>query len=269
MSAANKMAAPAAAHVGKFIWYELMTPDGEAAAKFYTAVIGWTAAAAPPPNSFYTLLSTAGRPIAGLMTMPAELSASGARPGWRGFVGVADVDEATARVKAAGGQIHHEPTDIPDVGRFSAVADPQGAVFMLFRGNMEEPMTPLPPTTPGIVAWHELQADDREAAFAFYAKLFGWTKDQAMDMGADVGVYQLFAQASGSPATGGMLTRLPQVPAPFWQYYIQVENIPAAVTRINKAGGKVINGPHQVPGGTWIVHGIDPQGVYFAIVGAG
>src|ERR1035437_9827858 len=136
------------------------------------------------------------------MELPGEARARGARPGWIGYVAVDDVDAIAARIKAAGGRIHHGPDNIPDVGRFAVVADPQGAVIALFKpstaGNRPLPAGPAP----GLVGWHELHATDQQAAFDFYAGLFGWTKAKAMDMGP-MGVYQLFA-IGGVPAGGVM-----------------------------------------------------------------
>src|SRR5205085_9119861 len=100
--------------------------------------------------------------------------------------------------------------------------------------------------------------------FAFYSKLFGWTKADAIDMGP-MGTYQLFSTGNGP--VGGMMTKTPQTPAPFWLYYFNVSGIDAARERVKTAGGKVINGPMEVPGGSWILQGLDPQGAMFALVG--
>ena len=108
-------------------------------------------------------------------------------------------------------------------------------------------------------------AVDGEKAFGFYAELFGWTKAEAIDMG-DMGRYQLFA-AGGAPI-GGMMTKPAAVPAPFWTYYFQVDGVGAAVERLKAGGGTVINGPMEVPGGSWIVQGLDPQGAMFSLVSA-
>ncbi len=86
-----------------------------------------------------------------------------------------------------------EPRDIPDVGRFAVIADPQGASLALFKSASPAQDQPPEQVAPGRVGWHELLAADREA-FAFYADLFGWEKTDAMDMGA-MGIYQLFATA--------------------------------------------------------------------------
>jgi len=122
-------------------------------------------------------------------------------------------------------------------------------------------------TAPGHVGWRELHAGNRETAFAFYAGLFGWTPKEAIDLGP-MGTYQLFATGDG-PATGGLMTKPPQMPGPpAWLYYVTVSEIDAAAARIAQAGGQVLNGPHQVPGGAWILQGLDPQGAVFALTAA-
>ena len=251
------------ANPSKFVWYDVMTSDTQAAESFYTQVIGWSAKDAGMPDGGYTIFSAGPTMIGGLMPITPEAAAMGARPCWSGYIGVDDVDAYAERVKAAGGAVHHPPTDIPGVGRFAVVADPHGAVFILFKGNGEPDQTPPAPGTPGTVGWHELHAGDGASAFAFYSGLFGWTKDQAMDMGP-MGVYQLFA--TGGEAVGGMMTKMPEMPVPCWLYYFNVEAIDAAMGRVTKHGGKVLMGPHEVPGGQWILQCLDPQGAMFAMV---
>lgn len=246
-----------------FVWYELMTTDAAAAAAFYTKVVGWKAVDSGMTGMNYTLLQTGETTIGGLMALDAAACAAGARPAWGGYVGVADVDAAAAQLKAAGGRVHFGPEDIPGVGRFAAVADPQGAGFYLFKGNAGE-MPPRPPAgTPGTVGWHELHAGDGSAAFEFYSSQYGWTKDTAMDMGP-MGVYQLFG--AGGAAIGGMMTKTADMPVPTWLYYFCVDRADAAAERVSAAGGKVLMGPHEVPGGGWIVQCMDPQGAMFAVV---
>jgi predicted enzyme related to lactoylglutathione lyase len=187
----------------------------------------------------------------------------GVPPCWSGYVGVDDVDAYATRVTAAGGKLLREAQDIPGVGRFAVVADPYGAAFNLFKGSSAETPAPKVAGTPGYIGWHELHAGDGVGAFAFYSGLFGWTKGDAMDMGPQ-GVYQLFA-INGIPV-GGMMTKAAEVPQPFWQYYINVATMDAAVARVTAGGGKILMGPHQVPGGSWIVNCTDPQGAVFALV---
>ena len=251
---------------GKFCWYEWMGDDVKAAADFYGHVVGWTAKQSDMAGGRpYTVVSAGDYGVGGMMAIPAEAKAMGVRPCWSGYVWVEDVDKTAAKVTAAGGSIMRPAADIPGVGRFAVVTDPHGAGFLLFRDAGGNPPPPPAPDTPGLVGWRELHAGDGVAAFEFYSKLFGWTKRQGMDMGA-MGVYQLFGAPGDDRDYGGMMTRMPEMPMPAWVYYFNVPAIDAAAERVKAKGGKIINGPMEVPGGQWIVQGLDLEGAMFALV---
>jgi predicted enzyme related to lactoylglutathione lyase len=249
---------------GKFVWHDLMTTDAAAAEAFYTDVIGWTAADSGMTHQKYTLFSQGSRIVAGLVTTPPEMAANGVPPCWTGHIAVPDVDEYAAKVEAAGGKVRRPPTDIPTIGRFSVVEDPHGAVFILFKGNGTPPADP-PLNTPGYVGWNELHAGDLNTAWSFYESLFGWTKVSDFDMGP-MGTYKLFAPAGQTEAIGGMMTKMPETPAPFWLYYFNVASTGAAIEKAKAAGAQLIMGPQQVPGGQWVAQFLDPQGAIFAVV---
>ncbi len=250
----------------QFVWCELMTTDLAGATEFYRSVIGWKLADAGMAWP-YVIASAGDTPVGGLMDLPQAARESGGRPAWIGYVGVTNVDESAGRLRDAGGAIHKAPDDIPGVGRFAVVADPQGAAFTLFTPGAGSPSPPPAGSTPGRVGWHELWAGDREAAMAFYSSLFGWTKSDAIDMGP-MGIYQLF-KTDGGEAVGGMMTKMPSMPHPFWLYYFNVEAIDAAVERAKAGGGQVMSGPMEVPGGQWVAQCQDPQGAMFAMVAMG
>lgn len=247
---------------GKFLWYELLTSDPKAAASFYADVIGWQARDAEMGGSGYTILSMGSAPVGGLMAIPDEARGRGIGPCWTGYIAVAEVDAMAARVKAAGGAILRAPDDIPGVGRFAVVTDPQGAGFILFTGQGEPPPAAAS-DAPGHVGWHELLTSDREAAFAFYAGLFGWTRAEAVDLGP-MGIYQTWA--AGGPTIGGMFQTGPGMPGPVWRYYFNVPEIEAAIARVGHGGGTVAQGPMEVPGGSWVASCVDPQGAAFSLV---
>jgi len=250
----------------KFCWYELMTYDAEAAKRFYGDVVGWTALPQETGDTPYEILAAAGRPIGGMLAMTERHREAGARPHWLGYIAVDDVDAKARAVAARGGDILHPGEDIPGVARFSVVTDPQGAAIVLFKPLPAEDPPPEMPTMsdiPGYVTWRELLAGDGASAFDFYADQFGWTRGDAFDMGAD-GMYQLFA-IDGETA-GGMMTKPAAHPRPEWLYYFAVDGIGAAIDRVKAGGGRVINGPMQVPGDAWIVHALDPEGVLFALL---
>jgi predicted enzyme related to lactoylglutathione lyase len=251
---------------GKFCWYELMTTDNKAAEGFYGKVLGWRGQDMDGPHGTYTILSVGETGIGGVMALPPDLCAAGARPGWSGYVSVDDVDDYAVRVKQAGGTVHREPADIPGIARFAVVADPDGAVFNLIKGFSTEPPKCPPPGTPGHTGWRELYAGNWESAWAFYSGLFGWTKAEAHDMGP-MGIYQLFS--IDGVLSGGMMTKPEQMPAPSWLYYFNVDDIDAATVRVKQNGGQILHGPMEVPGGSWIVQCADPQGAMFALLEPG
>jgi predicted enzyme related to lactoylglutathione lyase len=191
------------------------------------------------------------------------MGAEGVRPCWSGYIGSDNVDADAARVVAAGGSLKRAPEDIQNVGRFAVAADPGGAVFLLFKPSTTEQPKPVAPMTPGHIGWHELYAGDLDREFAFYSKLFSWTKDRAVDMGP-MGTYQTFA--TGGEPCGGMMKSCVQMPMPMWNYYISVDSVAAAAERARARGAQILNGPMEVPGGAWIVQALDPQGAAFAMV---
>ena len=250
---------------GNFVWYELMTTNTAAAETFYRNVMGWSARDAGMPGMSYTLFGAGETSVGGMMTLPAQAAEMGAGPSWIGYVWVENVDAKAAEVKKAGGAIYREADDIPGVGRFAIVADPQGGVLALFKGAGGEQQPPGSRRLPGHGGWHELHAKNGETAFPYYAKLFGWTKADAMDMGP-MGIYQIFA--AGGETIGGMMTSAPPAPpAAFWLYYFNVEEINAAAARVRAGGGEILHGPQEVPGGQWIEQCRDPQSALFALVG--
>jgi predicted enzyme related to lactoylglutathione lyase len=245
---------------GRFVWYELATTDIEAAKAFYVSVVGWGTGDASVPGSVYSVFAAGDTPVAGLIELPAEAKRTGAPPQWIGYVGVDDVDIAAGRVKQLGGTVHVPPTDIPNISRFSVIADPQMATLVLFKGRERAQKQSVKPGTPGHVGWHELLAADWERAFAFYNQLLGWQK-----AGAHVnamGTYQLFSD--GTETIGGMWNS--KSPLPLWFYYFNVGDIEAAAKRVEANGGEIFYGPIAVPGGARVVHCKDPQGALFALI---
>jgi uncharacterized protein len=248
-------------NTGSFVWYDLATTDPEAAGRFYQSVVGWNVE--PVPEMHYTLLKAGETRAGGLMELPPHLREAGVPPHWSGYISVDDVDAMIARVKESGGDLKFGPEDIPNIGRFAVVTDPDGVPFYLFKGAGEAPPQPGM-MSPGHVGWHELRARDHDAAFRFYAGLFGWNRSTAMDMGP-MGTYQLFSY--GGADRGGMMNASNGV-HPSWLFYFVVDGLDAALGRVQANNGTVMHGPQEVPGGAWVLMCRDPQGAAFALVSA-
>jgi uncharacterized protein len=247
---------------GRFAWYELMTTDVTAAKAFYASVIGWDAQDASTPQLAYTLVNAGKASVAGLMELPEDARKMGATPRWMGYVGVSDAGATADRIKRLGGAVYVPPTT-SNIGRISVVADPQAATLALVEGLKPGRQQPAEMGKLGHVGWHELFAADRNRAFAFYAELFGWQRADA-EIGA-TDVYQLFS--NGAQTIGGMLVKPSTDPVPYWLFYFNVGDIDAAAERVKSGGGRVFEGPLEMPGDSWIVRCTDPQGAPFALQG--
>ncbi len=104
-------------------------------------------------------------------------------------VQVDDVDAASKLATELGGKVCKDPTDIPTVGRFSVLADPQGVPISVFKPNA--PMSLHDPASDGEFCWNELLTSDSATAFRFHSELFGWKVLQDMDMGP-MGTYRIY-----------------------------------------------------------------------------
>lgn len=250
---------------GRFVWYDLSTTDTDGALRFYPEVMGWGTQPFEGPMP-YTMFTKGDTPVGGVGKITDEQRAQGIPAHWMGHVGVANVDASAAEAKRLGGNVLYGPEDIPTVGRFAVIADPQGAMLSIFT-PIEEMSGGGPPQgepAVGDISWHELTTTDHAAAFDFYNRLFGWEKTDQFDMGEPMGIYQMFGQ--GGTMYGGMFNCPPGMNMPpSWLYYVRVPDVNRAIEAAKRLGGQVMNGPMEVPGGDLIAQCTDPQGAWFAV----
>ena len=244
---------------GKFVWHELMTPNAQAAAAFYSNVLPWTIEASTVPG--YILWMNGPARLAGLMPQPSAVRDNGTPPNWLVYIATPEVDATVETAQQLGGKLLKAPTDIPGIGRFAVLSDPQGAAFALFTPAMSGPPDAAA-SSAGRFSWHELATTDPIRALAFYAPLFGWTRGPAHDMGAG-GLYQIIEHA-GVPVGGLHVLQDPSKP-PRWLSFVRVARIEAALKAVEAHGGRVLNGPNVVPGGDRVAQIMDPQGGTIAL----
>ncbi|HSM34975.1 MAG TPA: VOC family protein [Longimicrobiales bacterium] len=252
---------------GRFVWYELLTTDPEGAEAFYGSLMGWGTDEwqAPvedmPPYRMWTVDGTS---IGGIMELPEEARQGGAPPHWLGHIATPDADATAARAEELGATVLMGPHSIPEVGRFAVIRDPWGATFSAYTPAGEAPGHEGEPKV-GEVVWHELLTEDYAGAADFYGDLFGWTRGEPMDMG-EMGIYQIVER--NGVQLGGIMNRPPEWPSS-WLYYVRVDDLDGKIEAVRSTGGKILNGPMEVPGGGRIAQGLDPQGGAFAIFEAG
>lgn len=256
------MPTPTSVPRGRFVWHELMTTDPDAAARFYATVVGWQVRPGQSDPS-YRLWMMSGAPRGGLMRLPEDARRMGAPPHWMPYVAVPDVDAVVRQAQALGARVYVPPRDLPPPGgRFATLADPQGATFSVVRPGPSEPPGTDDPVL-GDFSWHELGTTDWKAAWAFYQKLFGWGHHSSVEMGPG-NTYWMFKRPGGTRPLGGMYKAEQGVP-PHWVSYSHVSSADRAADAVARAGGRVVSGPMDVPGGDRIAVCLDPQGVLFAV----
>jgi predicted enzyme related to lactoylglutathione lyase len=252
---------------GEFIWYELLTPDSDASTAFYDSVVGWTIGAKPRGDMDYRMIQAPDGAVGGVLQLNQDMISGGAKPTWLGYFGVDDVDVAVSSITAAGGKVHLPAFDIPGIGRIAMVNDPQGVPFYVMRGVSDGTSTAYARHGMGHVSWNELLTPDDAAALAFYDKQFNIKKVGAMPMG-EMGEYSFIANTEGGDAIGAVMKATPGAP-PSWGFYFRVADIEAAKAKIEQSGGKITNGPMEVPGGEMVLQAIDPHGARFGLVAPG
>jgi predicted enzyme related to lactoylglutathione lyase len=246
---------------GRFVWHELMTTDTDAASDFYSHVVPWKTQDSGMPS--YTLWMSGKYRAAGLMALPEE--GASAPPHWIIYIGTPDVDATVEAAEKLGGKVLKGASDIPNVGRFAVLSDPQGAAFAVFTPMPASGDDVPPGGDVGDFTWHELATTDPEAALDFYSELFGWSKGAAHDMG-EMGIYQLVSHDAKD--VGGVFKARDNSTPPSWLSYVRVADAAKAAGAAKSAGGRILNGPMEVPGGSWIAQMLDPQGGSFAVVEA-
>jgi predicted enzyme related to lactoylglutathione lyase len=245
---------------GRFIWHELVTTDPDAASEFYSKVLPWKTQDSGMPS--YTLWMAGKTQVGGLTGLPDGAEA-GSPPHWIVYIATPDVDATVAEAEGLGGKVVKSASDIPNMGRFAVLADPQGATFAVYTPPGPPPEGGSGSPGAGDFNWHELATTDYAAALDFYVALFGWEKGPTHDMGS-MGMYQIINL--GGVQVGGIYNlHAPSTP-PHWLSYAGVVDCAKATAAAKAAGARVLNGPMEVPGGSWISMLMDPQGGAFAVV---
>ena len=244
---------------GQFVWYELSTPDVDAAIRFYPRFTGW---GTQRFDENYVMWTSGGVPFAGVFRLTDEMRAKGIPPNWMPYVEVDNVDATAAKARSLGATITAVPDDIPGTGRFAVVQDPQGAVFGIYK-SINRSIAWDGQTVVGRFSWHELMTTDHVAAAKFYDALFGWPKIGDMDMGGGE-MYYMFGQKG--TMYGGMFNTPAEMAGmhPFWLVYINVKDVGKAVEIATKAGATVQRPQMDIPGGSIAILA-DPQGAGYAV----
>ncbi len=243
---------------GLFVWHEVGTTDLKAGEDFYSKVAGWKAESWSQ-NPSYKLFVARRESKAGLYLITDMPNTLTPPKSWLSYIGTPDVDATVRQAVELGGKVIVSSYNVPTLGRMAHLQDPQGAMFAVSsqekRSGYQDPQL-------GDFSWHELLTTNLQTAFDFYAKLFGWEKMEAMDMGPQ-GTYQIFGTAGHQ--LGGIFNPGPIPPGgPMWIPYVMVADARRTAELAKTQGATIAHGPAEVPGGDWVFTGIDPKGAMFA-----
>ena len=238
---------------GKFVWFDCVTRDVDAAQRFYGEVLGWKVEAFPVGDFSYAMLKAGDTPVGGFETW-----SSGA-PQWLSSISVADVDATVAAVVAAGGSVLEPPSELTGVGRSAKVADPQGVPLYVLRGLGDDAADH--PAGHGEFHWNELHTTDGAAALAFYQRVFGYTH---MTRPSPAGRYHVLEK--DGVQRGGIIQYVPAGTRPQWLPYVAVDDCDAALARAVRAGGAVRMPADTIPEVGRIAVIADPAGAVLGLI---
>lgn len=242
-------------------WVELSSPDADASAAFYGALMDWSATEPGPVEETggYRMFQQGDQRVGGLMghMEPGQPTA------WATYVSVRDADETADRVRAADGSVLVEPMDVMDIGRMAFFADPTGAAFGVWQPKAFAGADIV--NEPNSLCWTEVATRDVETGRAFYPAVFGWVPARPSFEAPDS--YTIW-ELDGRPV-GGMMEMSedmfpPEVP-PHWGVCFAVADCDAVVARARELGATIAAEPMDMPVGRFAGI-VDPQGAGFAVM---
>jgi hypothetical protein len=236
-----------------------MTTNVESSLDFYTRLFPeWSIQEMKTDHGMlYRVIRVAETNIGGIVPLDPG---TGVPPHWIGSVAVEDCKATVVRMEQHGAAVAVAPLDVPSVGRYALVCDPQGAAIKPFQP--EQPMQLPEKAAQGQFCWDELHASNLDEAETFYHDTFGWDVNR-LDMGT-AGLYTMF-KIDGKDVAGAMVLPPEAETPPNWMAYVAVDDVLARAAQATKLGAMTYVAPRDIPGqGRFSVHG-DPSGAAFAL----
>ena len=266
-------------------WVDTDQPDLDAAADFYGELFGWTFSEATPPDAAFRYLiarldeqdaAGIGGPSGASEAVASEPAA--VSPGWNTYVAVADIEQAVARVGAAGGSIIDPPADAGEGGRSASCVDSDGVPFRLWQPKRRLGAQAV--NTPGGWNFSDLHSADPAASIAYYTRVFGWSFD---DIGfgtmirqpgygvhlaatSDPGIYERQSGVNAPPGFAdaiGWLIPLEDGEEPHWHVSFTVADRDDSVATAKGLGATVLSSTDD----DWTRNAriLDPQGALLTV----
>jgi len=242
---------------GDFSWVDLCTEEPDKAKEFYSALFGLTFHDELEGSQVvYTLGLKGEKPVLGLLEKPQQMCEMGIPNVWETYISVDNADEALAMVGPAGGTPMGPVMEPSGAGRMAVVADPTGAVVMLWEALGQDGAALK--SEHGTLCWNQLLTSDVDKALAFYSEVLGWTPIP-LDMEGSMGIShngEMIGSAGPLPMEG--------IP-PHWAVYFAVDDCDATAAQCGELGGQVIVPPMDTPPGR-MAQLMDDTGAMFWVI---
>ena len=241
-------------------WNDLYSSDTDRAKEFYGSLFGWTTIDPGPEYGGYFLFQKDGKVVAGCMANDGE---QGVPDMWTVYLTTDDADRTAEAAKASGGQVHMEPMDVTQNGRFTLLADPSGATIGAWQPRDVHGFELRGEA--GTPSWFELQTGDYDKTVDFYRDVFGWDTHTASDSEE----LRYTTLGEGESMQAGIMDAsafLPEGAPGAWSIYFQVDDVDASLARAKELGGTIDHAAEDTPYGR-LATVLDPTGTRFRLIG--
>jgi predicted enzyme related to lactoylglutathione lyase len=245
---------------GKLVWADLFTSEPDAASKFYTGLLGWSATTIDQKGKSYIVFTNNGVPVAGIA--PHSLAKESHPSRWIGYISVSDIKQAVASVSMTGGKVHGEARNFPDRGMQAIIGDSEGNPIGLLQSSSGDPADDA--TATGSWNWFELYVKNPQASANFYHQALGY--DIALETNSDRKTDYVLS-SSGNNRAG--IAPVPSDVAdakPSWLGVIRVADLDQTLSKVAGLGGEVLLKPHSVEFGSRFAIILDPTGGTIGLV---
>lgn len=236
------------------VWFDLTSTDPARAAQFYGTLFGWTVTDPDPEFGGYQNFSANGNLVAGLLP---KMDPQAPGDVWTVYFKTDDADAAVAAATDAGGTVIAPPMPVGDLGTMAVLADTAGAVYGLWQAGTHPGFVER--GTHGTPYWFDTMSMDYAASTAYYEKALGWVLTEIGSGGDPDSVgpdhYSEVRLRGGDPneTVAGIMGAAGMFGADhpsFWQVYITVDDVDAAVAKTAELGGEVVMPGEVTPWGT-------------------
>jgi uncharacterized protein len=243
---------------GRPCWVDLAVPDPVAARSFYSEMFGWTAEVDSRPEAqSYAQFMHDGHTVAGVGALPGP----DVPPSWTTYIATADADNTAAAITAAGGTVRQPPLDVLDAGRTAIFSGPDGAIAGLWEPRRHKGAAFV--TEPGGWSWSQLLTRDKEAAIAFYERVFDWRLTSHPDWGEYLALGEDGGEIAAATQMGEDVPS--EVPA-HWQVVFMVDDADAFLRKAEDLGAIAQRSVDDMAMGGRTGSLIDPQGASFGFL---